>query len=348
MKIIRVLALGMAFLLFQVGAVAGTAFAITVYGGQVCGPATSMSGEALEGQSAKDFLASLESDARRAEALEITATAYKAGMEREKPVSLRAIWLVVGAGIQETNLANLSSEESDRDSAGYLQQRPSQGWGTEAQVRDSYFATNTFFDRLEAKFTPEQIATLPLKQMAIAVQIPDVQAYQRWNWDKTAAELVTMAVEPGLEETCNASSQGWQLPLDPDSYCVTYGYGLRPDSRSPTGMGMHNGLDLACNAGDPVYAVADGIVIHTGPYMNYGTNVQIDHGNGVVTTYSHMVVGSIPATVQVGQPIARGQTIGIVGTTGYSFGEHLHFEIHVDGQAVNPEDYMVKMGVPIR
>lgn len=326
----------------QVGMLVGVTFAVALAGSAAC----ATSAEDLQGQPAKDYLAHF-TFAEQQEKFKIVQSAYDAGMRREKPMPVRAIWLVIATGIQESNLTNLL-DEVDHDSAGYLQQRPSQGWGTYQDVTDPYRATQTFFEHLEDKYTAEEILSLPLKELAIGVQNPSVAAYGRWNWDKTAAELLDMVVSPGVEESCNASPEGWQLPVDADSYCVTYGYGMRKDARSPTGEAMHGGVDMACNANEPIYAVADGTVVFAGENGGFGWQVRIDHGDGTITSYSHMVAWSIPSTVVKDARVTRGQTIGNVGTTGRSFGEHLHFEVSVDGERVDPEPFMRSKGIPIR
>lgn len=98
----------------------------------------------------------------------------------------------------------------------------------------------------------------------------------------------------------------------------------------------HNGIDLAAPTGTPVYAADSGTVIAAGWLGGLGYAVKIDHGAGkFVTVYGHFS----SYVVEVGQQVSKGEVIGYVGNTGYSFGAHLHFEIHVDGQPRNPLDY---------
>ncbi len=96
----------------------------------------------------------------------------------------------------------------------------------------------------------------------------------------------------------------------------------------------HNGIDIAdseCN-GAPAVAAADGIVIRADWYGGYGNCVIIDHGNGVQTLYAHFK----SLTVSVGDVVKAGDVVGKIGSTGNSTGPHLHFEVHVDGEIVNP------------
>jgi len=113
-------------------------------------------------------------------------------------------------------------------------------------------------------------------------------------------------------------------------YIVTSGYGYR-------GSEFHRGIDIGAPYGTPVLAVSDGIVavseFNTGGYGNY---VVINHGGGVRTLYAHHSSNA----VSVGTTVSRGQVIAYCGSTGYSTGPHLHFEIQINGSAVNPNGYI--------
>ena len=98
----------------------------------------------------------------------------------------------------------------------------------------------------------------------------------------------------------------------------------------------HWALDVAIAAGTPVYAAADGKVLVAKWHDSYGNFVLIDHGGGYSTLYAHF--SSI--AVSAGQSVSAGQVIGYVGTTGFSKGNHLHFEFRVNGQKKNPLEYV--------
>lgn len=98
----------------------------------------------------------------------------------------------------------------------------------------------------------------------------------------------------------------------------------------------HNGNDYAAPEGTPTYAGAAGRVLMAGEAGTAGNWVVIDHGNGLVTKYMHHSA----VCVSAGEYVERGQQIGYVGNTGYSFGAHLHFQVELNGVAVNPNDYM--------
>lgn len=109
---------------------------------------------------------------------------------------------------------------------------------------------------------------------------------------------------------------------------ITSGFGWRWFS-------MHAGLDIAAPTGTPIAAVKEGVVVYSGWMGGYGQAIDISHGNGMVTRYGHCS----ELYVQVGQRIRRGQTIAAMGSTGHSTGPHLHFEVHLHGNPVNPSHY---------
>lgn len=98
----------------------------------------------------------------------------------------------------------------------------------------------------------------------------------------------------------------------------------------------HAGMDIAAPHGTPILAAAKGKVIFAGTRGNYGRMVEIDHGYGYVTRYAH----ASRLLVRVGQTVVRGDKIAEVGSTGLSTGPHLHYEVFVNGRAVNPNSYI--------
>jgi murein DD-endopeptidase MepM/ murein hydrolase activator NlpD len=112
-------------------------------------------------------------------------------------------------------------------------------------------------------------------------------------------------------------------------------FGMR-NSPWTSGMEFHSGLDIRANQGTAIYAPASGSVVLAGPHQEYGTAIIMDHGQDVRSLYGHLS----RLNVQPGQRIERGGLIGWTGNTGRSSGPHLHYEILVRGQAVNPRAYL--------
>lgn len=118
----------------------------------------------------------------------------------------------------------------------------------------------------------------------------------------------------------------------PTSGYVSSPYGLRWN-----GTEFHQGIDIAAETGTPIVATADGVVTAAGwDGSGYGNMVDIDHGDGIMTRYGH----ASAVAVTPGQTVRRGQVIAYVGSTGYSTGPHLHYEVRVNGQPVNPAGYL--------
>lgn len=121
----------------------------------------------------------------------------------------------------------------------------------------------------------------------------------------------------------------------PNYAALTSPYGLRLHPVLKTNR-FHTGVDFAGPTGMPIRAAQTGVIIFAGGMGGYGNTVIIDHGGGVSTLYAHMsVIG-----VGENQTVQKGQTIGQVGSTGWSTGPHLHFEVRVNGNHVNPMPYI--------
>jgi len=117
---------------------------------------------------------------------------------------------------------------------------------------------------------------------------------------------------------------------------MTDGFGGRSDP--VTGRhALHKGLDISARRGTPVIAPADGVVVFTGVSGGLGKTVRIAHGLGYTTVYGHLD----RIEVEPGEEVQRGQKIGALGNSGRSTGPHLHYEVHVDGEAVNPLYYIL-------
>jgi murein DD-endopeptidase MepM/ murein hydrolase activator NlpD len=108
---------------------------------------------------------------------------------------------------------------------------------------------------------------------------------------------------------------------------------------SPFGMRwgrLHPGIDIGASMGTPIHAAASGTVVYAGWMTGYGNLTVIDHGGGIATAYGHQS----KLDVSVGQQVTQGQEIGLIGSTGFSTGPHLHFEVRVNGVPVDPMGYL--------
>jgi murein DD-endopeptidase MepM/ murein hydrolase activator NlpD len=198
-----------------------------------------------------------------------------------------------------------------------------------------------------------------LAQAALVAQALDVR------YQVTAAELKRLGISPArvngpqgeggpFESVGNATFKAlfssWKkldqlqdgviaVPSDkPVKADVTFtsGFGVRSDPFH-FNAAMHPGIDLAGAYGTPIYATADGTVLRAGWNSGgYGNLVELDHGRGITTRYGHMSA----VLVHAGEHVTRGQQIGRMGSTGRSTGNHLHYEVRIDGRAVNPIPFM--------
>ncbi len=148
------------------------------------------------------------------------------------------------------------------------------------------------------------------------------------RFERLALSLARMsALERGLNEIPQV------MPADMRS--ISSGFGYRRDPFTGRAA-MHRGLDFRGPRGAPIHAAAAGRVSFVGYKSGYGRVVEISHGNGMMTRYAHMS----RATTRVGQEVAAGDEIGKIGNTGRSTGPHLHFEVHINGRAVNPRPFL--------
>jgi murein DD-endopeptidase MepM/ murein hydrolase activator NlpD len=117
---------------------------------------------------------------------------------------------------------------------------------------------------------------------------------------------------------------------------ITTAFGMR--THPITGVyKMHTGIDIAAAGGTQILAAASGTVLKTGYSSAWGNYILLDHGGAIATFYAHMKTSAL---VKVGAVVTKGQKIGIVGTTGLSTGNHLHFEVRVNGDSVQPLNYV--------
>ncbi len=149
------------------------------------------------------------------------------------------------------------------------------------------------------------------------------------------AEASSYEVRMLLQASTYVASAGGGPLIRPIDAPITSPFGMR---RHPIfgGMRMHTGADMPAPYGTHIHAARDGLVSFSGWMNGYGNVVILDHGSGLGTLYAHCS----SLEVSVGEHVSRGQVIAKVGSTGYSTGNHVHFEVRVNGEPVNPENYI--------
>jgi murein DD-endopeptidase MepM/ murein hydrolase activator NlpD len=278
-------------------------------------------------------------------------------------VPVRGWVIAVATALQESDLINLGhlGPGNDHDSLGLFQQRPSQGWGTPAQLMTPDYAAGKFYERL---LTVPGWQSLPLTEAAQTVQrsaYPDAYA----KHEPRAAAIVA-AFTGGTLPVCDAaavSASGWTRPVAGDA-----GSGFRTPERPG-----HDGTDIMADKGTVIRAASAGVVVRvrcnagggswdapfrgrtlcdTDGYPGFGGcgfYAEVRHAGDIVSRYCHMVRQPL---VTVGQTVTAGQPIGYVGSSGNSSGPHLHFEIHegypaTESNATNPVPFMAEKGVTL-
>ncbi len=135
--------------------------------------------------------------------------------------------------------------------------------------------------------------------------------------------------------------QGWAVPA---RGIITSPFGPRSQP-CPNCTSNHRGVDIGASCSAPIYAASAGTVVYAGPQGTYGNFVLVDHGGGVSTGYAHIVNGGI--LVGIGNRVAAGKQIALVGKTGAATGCHLHYEVRTNGVAIDPVPFMRQRGVPL-
>lgn len=278
------------------------------------------------------------------------ATIVAVGRQRQVP---RRGWVIaVATAIQESTLRNLPG--GDRDSVGLFQQRPSQGWGSAAQLQDPAYTSAKFYTALVKVSGWEQMA---LTQTAQAVQRSAYPgAYAK---HEPAATALVNALAGADVSGCFATGE-WTQPVN-----APVGSGFRTSARPG-----HDGVDLSAPRGVTIRAASAGKVIrvrcnaidnrdgsqwgchrdgHPELTRGCGWYIDIAHAGGIITRYCHM---GRPPAVTVGATVVAGQPIGVVGNTGHSSGPHLHYEVHTNADpsaagAIDPVPFMSSRGAPL-
>ena len=177
------------------------------------------------------------------------------------------------------------------------------------------------------------VSNLSAEEKALQEELDEFEEHKK----EIQRELAALAKKNGNITPVAPSAAGYTSPLPGRTKAnITMGY---------QGYVGHTGVDFACPGGTAILAVKSGTVVRSegkrngaGNYISYGEYIIIDHHDGTMTLYAHMQSGS--RRVSPGQSVAQGDQIGSVGTTGNSSGNHLHFEVRINGKAVNPVPYL--------
>ena len=190
------------------------------------------------------------------------------------------------------------------------------------------------YDNLTDEYLANEAQEEALRKEIMEAQAAYEAALSAEEAERLAQQNQNNVAGSGSTSNVTSSTSGFISPLPGGAYVTcAYGWRIHPiwgDER------FHYGVDLAASQGTPIYAIAAGTVT-TATYGDAnGYYVSISHGNGYGSVYCHMT----NYIVSVGDSVSQGQVIGYVGSTGWSTGPHLHFEIHVNGSTVNPMDYI--------
>jgi murein DD-endopeptidase MepM/ murein hydrolase activator NlpD len=139
-----------------------------------------------------------------------------------------------------------------------------------------------------------------------------------------------------LQQSMKKNTLPSNTPVNVGYNSSSYGWRIDPFTGRTA---FHEGLDFTAETGTPIYASDDGIVVAAEHTPDYGKIVKIDHGSGLETRYAH----ASTLLVKVGERVSKGQAIAQVGSTGRSTGAHLHFEVRLNGAALDPRKYLRKV-----
>lgn len=262
-----------------------------------------------------------------------------ASVGRSMGANSRDIIISLMTAMQESTLKNINY--GDRDSLGLFQQRPSQGWGTPQQILNPQYAARKFFEGL---LRVENRHTMPMTLAAQAVQRSAFPyAYAKWQ---SMAEQIAASMGAGDDQLAGfgmfarmmagGSGFGTGKYVRPTSGPVTSEFGPRWGKH-------HDGIDIGAPTGTPILSTDSGRVLSAG-FNNggFGYWTLVDHGGGLVSGYAHQDRINVGA----GQQVNRGQVIGYVGSTGYSTGPHLHFQMGGGpGRFQNPRNWIPSLDV---
>lgn len=218
-------------------------------------------------------------------------------------------------------------------------------FATAREVRDRIALAKREIEQRKVEIATYKAKTETQKQVVeqateIVAQRKEMTARDLAILEQQEDELLQIAEEweakiAALEAKVKRKRTGKLEMIWPVRGPITSQYGMRIDPISGLRRG-HSGMDIATPMGTPIKAAESGVVIHSGWIDGYGYTTILDHGDGISTLYAH----SSRLLKRVGAEVAQGETIALVGTTGYSTGPHLHFEVRRNGKTTNPAEWL--------
>ena len=232
----------------------------------------------------------------------------------------------------ELKLVNKSQDENEDEVIIALQ--------NELEITYKYYeiaSNNEVIEKVKDEETAEklvnEIKELSNNEVELTINEKTTKALEEIQIDDLEVAKENTVEKLNIDTTESiADINGIKVATLPVTGTISSRYGVSSKIRVST----HTGLDIAATTGTPIKVVADGTITFAAYSGSYGYLVKVDHGNGVETWYGH----TSKMLVKEGQAVKAGDTIALVGSTGNSTGPHLHFEVRINGEHVNPQKYL--------
>lgn len=232
----------------------------------------------------------------------------------------------------ELKLVNKSQDENEDEVIIALQ--------NELEITYKYYeiaSNNEVIENVKDEETAEklvnEIKELSNNEVELTINEKTTKALEKIQIDDLEVAKENTVEKLNIDTTESiADINGIKVATLPVTGTISSRYGVSSKIRVST----HTGLDIATTTGTPIKVVADGTITLAAYSGSYGYLVKVDHGNGVETWYGH----TSKMLVKEGQAVKAGDTIALVGSTGNSTGPHLHFEVRINGEHVNPQKYL--------
>lgn len=232
----------------------------------------------------------------------------------------------------ELKLVNKSQDENEDEVIIALQ--------NELEITYKYYeiaSNNEVIENVKDEETAEklvnEIKELSNNEVELTINEKTTKALEEIQIDDLEVAKENTVEKLNIDTTESiADINGIKVATLPVTGTISSRYGVSSKIRVST----HTGLDIAATTGTPIKVVADGTITFAAYSGSYGYFVKVDHGNGVETWYGH----TSKMLVKEGQAVKAGDTIALVGSTGNSTGPHLHFEVRINGEHVNPQKYL--------